>query len=129
MKFGFNKNKINENIDYLKKGSQELIDTASKTKGISFRNISRLRLCIVIVVIALIYSFYGNSDKCINRQMQIRRQIQKCQSDIDSLNARIADYNQFIERIDTDNEFLEEFARENFYMTTNNEDVIVIEKK
>lgn len=128
MKFGIDK-KINQNLDYLKKGSKEMMDSAAKTKGISFRNISRLRLCIVIVVIALVYSFYGNSDKCMNRQMQIRRQIEKCQSDIDSLNRRIEEYNKFIERIDIDNEFLEEYARENYYMTSNNEDIIIIEKK
>lgn len=128
MKFGVNK-QINQNFDYLKKGSKEFVDKAAKTKGISFSNISRVRLCIVIVVIAVVYSFYGNSDKCMNRQMQIRRQIDKCQSDIDSLNTRIEEYNQFIERVDTDNDFLEEYARENYYMTTNNEDIIVIEKK
>lgn len=128
MKFGVD-NKVNKNLEYLKKGSKEMMDSAAKTKGVSFRNISRIRLCIVIIVIALVYSFYGNSDKCMNRQMQIRRQIDKCQSDIDSLNRRIDAYNKYIERIDVDNDFLEEYARENYYMTGNNEDIIVIEKK
>lgn len=121
--------KINQNLGYLRDSFKELISSASKAKGISFKNISRVRLCIVIVVISAIYSFYGNSDKCINRQMYIKRQIKKCQNDIDSLNNRIAEYNKFIEQIESSNHFLEEFARKNYYMTNNNEDIIIIERE
>ncbi|MEG2318309.1 MAG: septum formation initiator family protein [Rikenellaceae bacterium] len=126
MKLGIDK-KIKENIDYFKEGSKEFIDSAAQTKGVSFKNISQVRLCIVIIIIALIYSFYGNTDRCMNRQMQIRRQLSKCQSDIDSLNSRIKEYNYYIEKIDNDNEFLEEYARENYYMSDNNEEIIIIE--
>ncbi len=129
MKFGKKKEDIKQGIGTITEKSKDLIKKGSKMKGISFKNISQLRLSVLIVILAVVYTFYGNSDKTLNRQFYVKNQIKKCQNDIDSLNNRIIECQKIIDRIDNDNRFLEEFAREKYYMAGKNEEIIIIEKR
>lgn len=129
MKFGKKKEEIKHGIGTISEKSKDLIKKGSKIKGVSFKNISQLRLSVFIIILAVIYAFYGNSDKTLNRQFYVKKQIRKCQNDIDSLNNRITECQKVIDRIDNDNRFLEEFAREKYYMAGRNEEIVVIEKR
>lgn len=129
MRFKKKKEDIEHSIDAITEKSKGLIKKGSKMKGISFGNISQLRLSIFIIILAIVYTFYGNSDKTLNRQFFVKQQIKKCQHDIDSLNNRITECQKIIDRIDNDNRFLEEFAREKYYMAGKNEEIVIIEKR
>lgn len=128
MKVGKKKETIKHGIGTISEKSKNILHKGSKIKGISFKNISQLRLSAFIIILSVIYTFYGNSDKTLNRQFYVKKQIKKCQNDIDSLNNRIIECQKIIDRIDNDDRFLEEFAREKYYMAGRNEEIVIIEK-
>ncbi|MBE9488387.1 MAG: septum formation initiator family protein [Bacteroidetes bacterium] len=127
MKFNF-KRKLENNVEQIKDKTDGFIDKSSKFKRIRLGNISRLRICVIIVILAVIHSFYGNSDKCLSRTITLNHKIEQCKTDIDSLNNLILNYKNVIEKIDNDDEFLEEYARKNYFMSSRNEDIIIVNK-
>ena len=128
MNFNFKK-KLENNVEHIKDKTDNFIEKSSKFKKIRLGNISRLRICFIIVALAVIHSFYGNSDKCLSRTIDLNNKIEQCKTDIDSLNNLIINYKDAIEKIDNDDEYLEEYARENFFMSSRNEDIIIVIKK
>ncbi|MDR1699276.1 MAG: septum formation initiator family protein [Prevotellaceae bacterium] len=102
-----------------------MILTKTKLKVLWLNNYRRLlKYAVVIIAFGVYYVFLGKYNLMERREQD--RKMAKMEQEIDSIKSKIAQDKQLLQALQTDDETLETFAREQFYMKKENEDVFVI---
>lgn len=83
-----------------------------------------LKYTVVIVAFGVYYMFLSKYNRI--ERMEQDRKIAKIEHEIDSIKSKIAQDRQFLRALQTDDATLETFAREQFFMKKENEDVFVV---
>ncbi len=79
----------------------------------------------VIVIIIVMLFFFGNSS--IPRRVKQKSQISELESQIEIYKKQIEEDSEKLDELQSKKENLEKFARENYYMKKENEEVFVLE--
>jgi cell division protein FtsB len=92
-----------------------------------FLTIIKNKYFITVVALVVWLSFFDKND--FSTQMELSKKVQKLESERDYYIKAIAETKQEITELQTDSTNLEKFARENYLMKKDNEDVFVIVRK
>lgn len=90
-----------------------------------FRKFGKYHLTILIFLFVIVYWDENN----LLYRFSLDRKIVQLQSDIDHYNGIINESTKQLDQLRTDKEKLEKFARENYLMKKNNEDIFIVEKE
>ncbi len=102
-----------------------MILTKKKLSALLQRNYLRLLKYVAVLAIFGAYYVFWSKYNLVERKEQ-GRQIAKIEQEIDSIKSKIAQEKQLLQDLQSSNEALETFAREQFYMKKENEDVFVV---
>lgn len=80
---------------------------------------------VIITIILVILFFFGNSS--IPTRLKQKSQISELESQIEIYKKQIVEDSEKLEELKSNKEDLEKFARENYYMKRENEEVFVLE--
>jgi cell division protein FtsB len=93
----------------------------------AFLTILKNKYLLTVVALIVWLSFFDKND--FSTQMELSKKVQKLESERDYYIKAIAETKKEITELQTDSANLEKFARENYLMKRDNEDVFVIVKK
>lgn len=99
-------------------------DKNEKTKNKRFLGLNRLQVFIVLALVAMLFFF---SDSSVFKRMKYSAQIKDLNKQIEFYRGQTEIDKVKLNELKTDKKNLEKFARENYFMKKDNEDVFVIE--
>ena len=81
----------------------------------------------LIVLIVLLFSLFFFSDNSIQKRLKQESHIKDLNSQIDTHKKQIADDKEKLNELQSNKDDLEKFARENYFMKKENEEIFIIE--
>lgn len=95
-----------------------------KNKHRKIAGLNRYQLFVIVTLIAMLFFF---SDSSLLKRMQYDRQIKELQKQIEFYRAQIDTNKTKLNELQSNKDDLEKFARENYLMKKENEEVFIIE--